>query len=270
MSAALVQSVTGNGATLVLNSVVAGNALTMKDSYVRNVSTGVGEAVPTDTNGTWATGRADVPTFANPFDLGVGQFYLQNAASGTHTVTPQANSAHRTTLSEFSGLLTSGMLNDSNGGGSTGTGLSQSTGATSISSNAGDLVEIALGHGDTSTGFNPIGLTDPVSGFTTLQVKQDSTTDLAMMHAYQVLSAGGTQSATFNWTFSAASNFWEASIVTYKAAGGAPAGTSRGTRAIPPTQDPGAAPSAWLKSAQQPPAPPPSTPPPGAGIFVIP
>jgi hypothetical protein len=217
VSFALVQSVTGSGTTIALNGVVAGHALTMKDSYFRATSTGVAETVPTDTNGTWAIARADAPALAG-VDVGCGQFYLQNALAGTHTVTPQANSGHNTTLTEWSGNLTAGMFNDGNGTNGAGAATSQATGATTISSSIGDLVEIAIAHGDTGAGSANIGLTDPVSGYTTLQVKQDSTTGIAMMHARQILASAGTQSATFNWTYSASTNLWQVSIVTYKAA----------------------------------------------------
>ena len=59
MAITLVQSVTGNGATLVLNGVAAGNALFLIDSYFRSASSGVGEAVPTDSNGTFLAASAE-------------------------------------------------------------------------------------------------------------------------------------------------------------------------------------------------------------------
>src|SRR5258708_3719428 len=129
MAIAFVQSVTGTGATLVLNGVAAGNFLVMWDTYFRGTSTGLGEAIPTDSNGTFLKARGDAPSILSSTDTGVGIFYEENAASGTHTVTPEANSAHVTTLAEFSGLVTSSSIDATVASGTgSGTGLSQATG----------------------------------------------------------------------------------------------------------------------------------------------
>src|SRR5258708_16177847 len=104
------QAATGNGATVALNRVVGHNWIGMWESYFRATSTGVGEATPTDSNGTFSVARADAPSVIASQDAGVGIFYQENVASGTHTVTTQANSAHNTTLAEFSGIATSRSL----------------------------------------------------------------------------------------------------------------------------------------------------------------
>lgn len=217
MAITLVQSVTGSGATLVLNGVAAGNALFLIDSYFRNVSTGVSEPAPTDSNGTFLIARADVPSISG-HDIGVGIFYEANAASGTHTVTPQANDTHLTTLVEFSGLVTSGLFDASvaaqNG---SGTGTSQATGTTGVTAQADELSIIAFCMG-AGTGSANVGLTDPVTNYITLQIGQNDASSVAMMHAYRVLSATGTQSATFTWTVSDAAQWWQAAIATFKAA----------------------------------------------------
>lgn len=222
MAIAKVQSVTGNGATVVLNGVAAGNTIFYQSSYFRNPSTGVAEAIPTDSNGTFLRGRADVPSILSGFDAGVGIFYEENAASGTHTVTPQANSAHNVTLSEFSGMATSGSLDASvaaqNG---SGTGTSQSTGTTGTTAQAEELSLIALAL-SAGVGTSNVGLTDPVANYITLQIIQDDATDTATMHSYRILSSVGTQSATFNWTASDINQWWQAAIATFKGVASVP------------------------------------------------
>lgn len=213
----LVQSVTGAGATLVLNGVAAGNALFLIDSYFRNVSTGVSEPAPTDSNGTFLIARADAPSISG-HDIGVGIFSQANAAAGTHTVTPQANDTHLTTLIEWSGALTSGLFDASvaaqNG---SGTATSQATGTTGVTAQPDELSLIAFCMG-AGTGSTNVGLTDPVTNYNTLQIGQNDASSVAMMHAYRVLSSAGAQSATFNWTVSDAAQWWQAAIATFKLA----------------------------------------------------
>jgi hypothetical protein len=194
------QSVTGNGATLVLNGVVAGNALIYASAYSRSTSTGVAEAAPTDSGGTFIASSNDSPILLVGQDVGASIFHEQNTAAGTHTVTPQANTIHNCSLTEFSGLLTSGMSDAANHSSNViGSQTSQDTGATQSPLQADELEVIALAILQT-TGGNPIGLTDPVAGTTTLQINQNTATDLGVQQSYKVLYSIGPKSETFNWT----------------------------------------------------------------------
>jgi hypothetical protein len=78
------------------------------------------------------------------------------------------------------------------------------------------LVLIAFGLG-AGVGSSNVGLTDPVSGFTSLQVVQDDSSNLGTFHAYKTISSVGTQSATFNWTDTESGQISAAAIATYKA-----------------------------------------------------
>mgnify|MGYP000461560725 CR=1 FL=1 len=49
----------------------------------------------------------------------------------------------------------------------------------------------------------------------------DDASDVATFHAYKIVAATGTQSATFNWTDSEANQFAGANIATFKAAAAA-------------------------------------------------
>jgi hypothetical protein len=77
------------------------------------------------------------------------------------------------------------------------------------------LVLIAFGLG-AGVGSSNVGLTDPVSGFTSLQVVQDDSSNLGTFHAYKTISSVGTQSATFNWTDTESGQISAAAIATYK------------------------------------------------------
>lgn len=200
MSIAKVQSVTGNGATLVLNGVVAGNALIYASAYYRITSTGVAEATPTDSNGTFIASSSDSPAVNASQDIGASIFHEENAAAGTHTVTPQANTIHNCSVTEFSGLLTSGILDAANHDTNiAGSQTSQGTGTTQTTVQADELEIIALAILQ-SMGGNPIGLTDPVAGTTTLKIDQNTVTDLGDQQSFKVLYSIGAKSETFNWT----------------------------------------------------------------------
>lgn len=223
-----VQSVTGAGPTLTLNGVAAGNLLVLNTTYYRGAGSHAAEAIPTDTNGTWSVARADVPalfTGGTSDDIGTSIFYVQNAASGTHTVTPEANTKIHCTLTEYSGVVTAGSLDTSASGKTENTThTSRTTGTTATTSQADELV--VIGHGMVAgTGASNVGYTDPVSGFTTLQKVVDDATDVATFHAFKIISSTGTQSATFDWTASESTMSSQAVIATFKAsaaAGGVP------------------------------------------------
>ena len=219
MAITVVQSITGAGTTIALSGVAAGNTLIMIDSYHRSAGA-TAEALPTDSNGTFAIANSDVPPTITSDVVGVGIFYVKNTASGTHTVTPEANTIHHTTLMEVSGLDTTAPL-DVNLSAKTSfsTITSQATGTTGATSTANELVVIALGLA-ASTGNANVVLTNPVTGFTTLQILNNDATDIAMMHAWKTISSTGTQTATFNWTDNEAGQSAHAAIATFKAAAG--------------------------------------------------
>jgi hypothetical protein len=216
---ALVQSITGNGATLTLNSVASLAHLTLKDSYFRNTGSSTAEAVPTDTQGTWLTGSSGTPgAYLALQRAGAGIFYQPAVASGTHTVTPETNGAHNATFCEWSGVATSSPL-DASADAKTDSfaGTSQVTGTTGATAQDDELVLIALGLACNS-GTTDVVFTDPVSGHTTLQKVVNDVSDIATFHAYKIISATGAQSATFNWTDTEIQQYCGAAIATFKAA----------------------------------------------------
>lgn len=218
MAIALVQSVTGTG-NLTLNGVAAGNALIAFQSSFRNTSTTTAIAVPTDTNGTFTGGIAGTgATWLSGAQVAItGIFYQQNAASGTHTLTFEANGSNEKTLSEFSGMATSGLLDVNTSAVTNNTDhTSQVTGTTGTTAKPNELVVIA--HALCAPGgVADISYTDPVSGFTTLYKIPNDLSDVATFHAYKIISAIGTQSATFNWVSHEADMGGHAAIATFLA-----------------------------------------------------
>src|SRR5215510_10792562 len=105
MAAVKVQSATGNGATVALTSVAAANLVTYISSYYRNSSTGNAEATPTDSSGTMTAASNDTPQTVGSEDAGTSIFYQENVAAATHTLTPQTNTIHNVTVTEWSGVL---------------------------------------------------------------------------------------------------------------------------------------------------------------------
>jgi len=218
MAITFVQKVSGAGATLVLNNIVAGNALFMPDGYFRGVTTGLAEAVPTDTNGVFVASKADVPVLVGSIgEVGVGTYHQQNAAAGTHTVTPEGNTAHETALAEFSGMATSGILDQVVGNerrDAVGTNLA--SGNTPATTQADELAISAFVWGTSGAGTNPIGIVDPIANYTTLHITQDGISGLPVHHSYRILAAIGAQSVTENWTDNEVASE-KISIATFKA-----------------------------------------------------
>ena len=228
MAIALVQSVTGTG-NLTLNGVAAGNALIALDSTYRNPTTGAAVGTPTDSGGTFTGGIGGAAALLHTslWDVGIGIFYQANAASGTHTVTYEASTVKQHTLTEFSGMATSGLLDVSaTAKTNNGTVTSQATGTTGATAQNDELIiiGIAIAH---DGGAANIGFTNPVSGFTTLKIISNTSADVGTLHAYKIVSASGTQSATFNWTDSEIGGE-HAAIAAFKGtAGGAAARAPR-------------------------------------------
>jgi hypothetical protein len=227
MGIAKVQAVTGAGATIALSGVVAGNTLVLLSSFFRSTRTGAAAATPTDSaGGTWLAGVTPAAASFNggANDVGVGIFVLENAAAGTHTATPENASTHHNTLLEFSGLALSGTRDASASGTSASTDhTSRTTGTTGSPAQDEELVLIV--HAMAALfGVADVGYTDPVTGYTTEQKVVNDTSDLAMMHAWKLISAAAAQSATFAWTQHEAEMSSQAAILTLKAPSPPPAG----------------------------------------------
>lgn len=158
---------------------------------------------------------------------GISIFYRDNLPGGTlnPTVTLEANSGLHVEMAEFSGGVTSSSLDQTKGFVSSGavTG-SQSTGSTAApTTQADELVIAACGYGIASGSVNATISTPATTGYTSL-VKVDNglTTDMPFEVSYKIISATGTQSAT--WTLGSYSGQFYSVLATFKASvgGGSP------------------------------------------------
>lgn len=220
MGITLDQSVTGTG-NLTLNGVVSGNALVACHSLFRGSAATTALAVPTDTGGTFVGGISGIGALLNASaNVAIqGVFYEGNAATGTHTLT-FADAGGNRTLCEFSGMATASIL-DVNASAKTDNSniTSQVTGTTGTTAQADELIVIALSLAAPG-GVSDVGYTNPVPGFTNLNVVPNDLSDIATYHAYKIVSATGTQGATLNWNSSEASMGAHAAIAAFKAVAG--------------------------------------------------
>lgn len=173
---------------------------------------------PADSNGTFSIAIAGTPSkfgVAN-HDAGTGIWYQQNAAAGTHTITPENLSAtQHYTLLEISGAPTSGALDKVVDAKTDNTShQTQVTGTTAETAQPGELVVIGVGIGATN-GISNINLVDPPAGFTTLYKMNNSASDLATLHAYKFIIGAGPQSATFDWVDSETEQASHADLATF-------------------------------------------------------
>lgn len=230
MAASLVQSAsalaTEDTSTITpsLTGVATGNTIVIAVICASDTTT----AISAPTNYTVAV----APTKVNFPDIGrnycIAIFYRENAPSGSHspaiTIAGTSVRSARAAIMEFSGLLTSSSL-DVTASGSAGSGVtSGNTGTTGTTAQADALAIAVMGIDPfpNSTGNN---ISNPPSTYTNVLIVQDDQTNpfIACNVAYKVLSATGTQSAS--WTWDTASGY-VAGIAVFKASAGGGGGNA--------------------------------------------
>lgn len=128
-------------------------------------------------------------------------YFKADAASGSHTIDFSGAAALPTdsygaiTLIEFSGCDTTSPL-DTHGTTSAMTGTSGSTSA--VTNSIADAVALVIGHPD-SNGVSSLSF-PPSSGYTDLDHSTNNSADAAYDFGYKILSATGSQQASWTWT----------------------------------------------------------------------
>lgn len=209
----LVQKVTGGGTTnaasspLSITGVTAGNFLTaqMTCSVVGVGGTSQAFALPSDTAGTWGTGA--LPSKLLP----AGIAFLNNAAAGTHALTfalasGATMSSYHFTICEWSGLPANAVLDTSNAASAT---TAQQLSTSITPSQTSDLVLAAIVVGG-DPGVTNLGITDPPTGFTSLQVGNNDATDIGFEHCYQI---AGTASLSPSWSWTDATTTTSTAVI---------------------------------------------------------
>ena len=142
--------------------------------------------VVSSNNGAWITGASI--------------FYKQDAAAGSNALQLDfANTARvQTIIIEVSGNTTSGSLDKLSS--STTTSAATVTATTAATTWATEIV-VAVNAAQFVGSNSNIGMTDPATGLSvSIAVNQDTNTYAAHESSYKIVSATGTQSASWSWT----------------------------------------------------------------------
>lgn len=142
-------------------------------------------------------------------------YYAMNCAAGSTTVTVSSSlgsTAFEGNVSEFSGLLTASAL-DVTANSPHNSGGTSCTPTTGTTAQADELVVGVMAVNSADTTCN---ISDPPSGYTSIGVNQDSNATIGHEGCYKIVSATGTQSAT--WSFDATTGGDVGVLATFKAA----------------------------------------------------
>lgn len=182
----------GNLAVTLASAVTAGNAVVAL--YGSYGSSGLNSTV-VDSNGTIVYGDR---AYAVSINNEAGIAYVLSAAAGTHQVTlePGAGTGSCWLLvMEWSGLT----AYDTGAVAQTAVAVQTMTSDTLAPAQNLEIVFVVGTPFLPAQGTNAAGLTDPPAGYTSLGVHQQP--GMAVEAAYAILTAGGNQSATWNWTY---------------------------------------------------------------------
>lgn len=207
----------GNNVTPTLTGVTAGNLLIVTCYGAR---LGVTASPPAPAgwakalNATWVTANF------SGYNSGVEIYYQEAASSGAASCSLDAvesNAALRARPYEFAYTGTSLLDKISTNSAATPGATGGDSGTTATTSQANELVIAVFTIANVLQSATQ-GISDPPSGFTTLDVSQTSFTTGCGEAAYKEVSATGAQLAT--WTSSGAAGEWMGGIATFRGAGG--------------------------------------------------
>lgn len=215
MAIAFVQGSTGGGAGTTVVTVgittTTGNLLVV--GVVNKLATATG--ISDSKSNTWT--NLYLNNIATSENLSL--WYAKNITGGaSHTVSITVSAGGgdcAIVVQEFSGIDTTSPFDIKGIGANTAT-MSLTSGASSSTTNANDLV---VGFMATTTCSPSLG-----SGYSNLTAKNNSTSEAAMES--QVVAATGAQTATFTANINASGNV---AVATFKAAGGSPVVTYAST-----------------------------------------
>lgn len=199
--------------TTTLTGVTSGNLLVVICHWVMNAASGNPTIDATSTGWQQAVQAGPVVTTNSAWINGTSIFYLANAGAGSNSLKLNwASTARmRTIMCEVSGAATSGVVDKTSTNTSTSaTTLSTTTAATTWATE----ISFAACSASAFTGNSAIGLTDPPTGYISIAVNQDTNTYAATECAYLIVSATGTQTAS--WSFSAGAAEMTVAIATFK------------------------------------------------------
>jgi hypothetical protein len=206
-----------------LGSVVAGNLVVAVVSVGQNGANPGNIAAPSG----WSDAISPNGTNAiDDYDSVSAIFYKENSAGGTETcsITVPSGSYGSAIIMEFSGVATSGALDVTDSKANTAMGTSVDTGAGVTNTLADSVAVVVMSAGSGSSITNSLS-TPPSSGYTSVAYEASDFIYTAFSAGYKILSATGSQSASWTWTGNGAAT---ACLAVFKGVGGG-GGSTRGT-----------------------------------------
>jgi hypothetical protein len=202
-------------------SGAVGNNLLISPVYWSNPATTSPPGAPAG----WTTGGATASGFAcfasGGYSTGVG-LYWQIAAGGSASAAINASGsgawAINALIAEFSGYQTSSPQ-DSAVTAFTGSAgpVTSGTITSGVPAQSAELIIVVYAGPQINSNSN-IGLVDPISGFTTLDIQQNNQNHAVGITAYKEITGGGAQSAPETW---GQTGEWAAMTIGFKALTGA-------------------------------------------------
>lgn len=179
---------------------------------------------PTDSNGTFSVVLDQGTAFAGTDHVYASMYVQENAAAGTHVITPpnlDNNAADDGTFYVLlaRGLKTASSVRATGSQHATGSGLTGNTVALTTGNAAvGDLV-VAISCYDNTTAFPAgAGYLDPPSGWISDGVQNDASLNVPSEIAHRIASAASNQSVSWTWNDTGA-NITSAVIAAFKPLG---------------------------------------------------
>lgn len=209
----------GNNVTPTLAGVTAGNLLIVTCFGARN---GVTASPPAPAGWTKAINATWVTANFSGYDSGVEVYYQYSASSGAASCSLDAvesNAALRAVMSEwpYTGTSLLDVVSSPVGSAATPGATSGNAGTVGTTAQANELV-IAIMTTSNVLQSSASGITDPPSGYTTLDVSQTSFTTGCGEVAYKEVTSIQSPSASWSWT---PTGEWMGAIVTFKGAASA-------------------------------------------------
>lgn len=211
---------TGTSNAIALTGVGAGHVLTLQFSYFQASTTAL--SPPTDTNGTPGTCNAPTGQLVDGSTHLVGAqiWFVSNTNAGTHTYDIPLTSGGdvHATLTEWSAMPTTGLLDqhpasDQSGAGGT---ASITSGTTTTLAQANELALIAMASSNTGPGNAATDITNPPAGWTTLLFYNNTTVSIGAQQSFMVTAATTPLTAAWGWTNDPSTNGAQGVICTLK------------------------------------------------------
>lgn len=202
--------------SIQLTDAQAGDAIIVLGLYWNSTGAAL---TPTDNAGTLTAAVDQSPVYVQVPAVGAQIFYELNVAPGTHTITPPglggSDGDGTFYVLQVRGLSPTASLAAVGQSHQVGTALQSAT--VHLSSNAlvGDFV-VAVGGEDDDVGTANAQVTNPPSGWQSINVNDDGNLNVPSEACYRSVSSTGNQSVTWTWKGDPTANVTAAAIADFR------------------------------------------------------